>query len=123
MDYCALFTDEGLKHIGQLHNLYIFCADFCRNFTDEGLKYLSEVISHKSENISIFQGCPNLMKLSQNNNTKITDIGIKYLANNCPSMREIHVIWSSGITDIGVKAIAEGCKDIQQLGFTSAQSK
>ena len=57
------------------------------------------------------------MHLRQNINSNITDIGIKYMANNCHYLRKIDLQGAAGITDKGLYEISQGCKNIQLLGL------
>ena len=58
---CNKITDEGVKHLGNLHTLNLYC---CRNITDEAIKMLG-----------------NLHTLNLSGCDKITDEGIRHLGN------------------------------------------
>ena len=97
---CQRITDDGLKHLKNVHTLDLWD---CEEITDDGLKYLKNV------HTLYLRGC-----------RKITDDGLKYLKNT-------HTLNLSGcrkITDDGLKHLKNvhilhlnGCKKITGDGF------
>jgi len=61
-------------------------------------------------------GCPNLKSLNLTNSTKITDIGIKLLAEGCHKLETL-ILNKCGISDLAVESISMNCHNLRSISL------
>src|SRR5262249_27467692 len=58
--------------------------------------------------------CPNLLSVSINPQSGVTDEFVKILDKNCPGLKKV-VIHDKQVKDIGIKALAEKCPRLKEV--------
>ncbi|QIV96660.1 leucine rich repeat (LRR) protein [Allofrancisella inopinata] len=103
-------TDVGLKYIAQnLSALMSLNLSGCKKITDVGVRSIATFMSRTKR--------LKFLELSSNN---ITDVGLKYIAQNLPSLSSLSLS-SNSITDEGVRYIAQNLPALMSLNLSGCK--
>ena len=94
--------DEGIAAI----------ASGCRRLKVVNISYCSSITDASLHSLALLR---DLMQLELRACTRVTSIGISYIAASCRHLRELDVKRCSFVGDPGIIALALSCRDLRQV--------